>query len=102
MRNNGMNRTMNAYGKRGFFLLSLLLCAPGFGAEVEYVPTERYFQILMSEIDRAKSSIHAYIYLYMLHPTHSEAKTLRLAEALAAARRRGVRVEVVMDETASF
>ena len=83
------------------FLTALLVSAPVFAhpAEVENIPSSRYFEVTLNEIQQAKSSIRLTMYLFVL-PVDRESKVRRLADALIEARKRGVDVKVVLDRNA--
>ena len=69
----------------------------GYTAQFRYIPSRDYGPTLIAEIAKARVSISAYLYLFALYPNRSESQTMRIASALAAAKNRGVRVEVVLD-----
>jgi hypothetical protein len=66
--------------------------------EAQYIPARNYFPTLIAEINKARESVTAYMYLYSLYPERRDSMSLQLAEALGAARARGLKVEVVLDE----
>jgi phosphatidylserine/phosphatidylglycerophosphate/cardiolipin synthase-like enzyme len=69
----------------------------GDDAQARYIPCRDYGPTLVDEINKARTSITAYLYLFALYPNRTESQTMRIASALAAAKTRGVRVEVVLD-----
>jgi PLD-like domain len=82
----------------GAFLLLVscaLCCADTTG--VRYIPARDYFQTVLTEINNAQRSIHVVLYLFSLYPNSPNSKAMRLAQALVAAHKRGVAVEVVLD-----
>jgi hypothetical protein len=72
--------------------------ANAFNADVTYIPARDYFSTLTAKINSARFSVVAAIYLFSLYSDRSEAQTTKLAGALAAARKRGVAVRVVLDK----
>jgi cardiolipin synthase len=84
---------------RRFFAL-LLFVAPAsvlpYPADAVYIPARDYFSTLTTEINKARSSVVAYVYLFSLYPGRSQSQTTQLAEALVAAKKRGVAVRVVL------
>jgi hypothetical protein len=77
------------------FLHSASIAAP---ADVQYIPAREYSQVLVREIDSAKLSVRAVLYLFSLYPNRPQSKTMQLASALIAARKRGCVVEIVLDK----
>jgi hypothetical protein len=65
---------------------------------IVYIPSRDYFSTLTAKIDSAHFSVVAAVYLFSLYSDRSEAQTTKLAERLAAARKRGVAVRVVLDK----
>jgi hypothetical protein len=81
-------------------LCALLHCsrANAVTADAAYIPCREYFSTLTARINGARSSVVAAIYLFALYSDKSEAQTTQLADALAAARKRGCKVRVVLDK----
>jgi len=69
-----------------------------YPADAVYIPQRNYFSTLTSEINKARSSIVAAVYLFALYPSRSQAQTTQLAEALIAAKKRGVSVRIALDK----
>jgi cardiolipin synthase len=65
---------------------------------VRYIPSREYFQVVSGEINNAKHSIYAVLYLFSLYPNSPQSKAMLLADALVAAQKRGVNVDIVMDK----
>ncbi len=86
------------------FLAIFLFSAAAFAypAEVENVPSDRYFEVTLNEIQQAKSSIRLTMYLVSLPPKGAGSKVHRLLDALAEAVGRGVEVRVVLDRNAPW
>ena len=76
--------------------------ALSYRAGVEPIGPGRYFETVKREIDAASSSITASLYLFALHPGQPDSMVGRLARALAEARKRGVDVEVLLDQNRLF
>jgi cardiolipin synthase len=72
----------------------------GYTTQARYIPCRDYGPTLVEEINKARTSVTAYLYLFALYPNRTESQTMRIASALAAAKARGVRVEVVLDKGA--
>jgi hypothetical protein len=70
--------------------------------DVRFVSTQDYFPTVKAEIDRARKSVTACLYLFSFYPNNSGSLPFQLADALAAARGRGVRVEVVLNGAPDF
>lgn len=77
--------------------LSFPLRVSAAPADVEVVPPRAYTDVLLREVRAATSSITACLYLYAVNPARPGSEAMRIAEALAAAKARGVRVTVVLD-----
>lgn len=78
--------------------LAALVCGgAAWAAEVSYVPAREYAAVAEREIDGARASVEAYLYLFAYYPNQPRSGPARLAQALARARERGVRVEVVLE-----
>ena len=70
---------------------------PAGADDVRYVSTRDTFPTVKAEIDRARKSVTACLYLFSLYPDDSGSLPFQLADALVAARGRGVRVEVLLN-----
>jgi hypothetical protein len=83
-------------------LLPLLFVWPSllFAGESSYIPSRDYGATLIREINAAQRSISVYCYLFALYPNRTASQTMQIAAALGAARKRGVSVEVVLDNGA--
>ena len=80
---------------------AVFLCAGSafaYSAEVENIPSDRYFEVTLNEIQQAQSSIRLTMYLVDLPPGEPGSKAYQLADALAQAKQRGVDVRVVLDQ----
>ena len=88
--------------------LNLLLFFAGtipsfaFEAQVDQVLPRDYCGTLLREIENSTSSIVAAIYLFSLNLQDPNSPTLKIAQALADAHKRGVRVEVLLDQNIDF
>jgi len=80
-------------------LTSLGLAFASDTTQAQYIPSRDYGRVLVEEINKAHSSIIAYCYLFALYPNRSESQTMRIAKALADAEKRGVRVEVILNNS---
>lgn len=70
--------------------------------DVEYIPSRAYFATVLREIEGAKTSISACLYLFSFHPNESRSDVFRLAQSLKKAHDSGVNVEVVLDQNIDF
>jgi len=77
----------------------LFLPCLSFPSDVCYIPSRDYCTMVSKEIDSAKTSIHAVLYLFSLYPNQQKSQTLRLANSLISAHKRGVNVDVVLDKS---
>jgi phosphatidylserine/phosphatidylglycerophosphate/cardiolipin synthase-like enzyme len=84
--------------RTGIFLLLCSIQAFPSPADAVYIPARDYFSTLTSEINKARSSVIAAVYLFALYPDRSQAQTTKLADALCAAKKRGCTVRVVLDK----
>jgi hypothetical protein len=82
----------------GIFLCVCVLQANAFDSESIYIPARDCFSTLTAEIDKARSSISAAVYLFALYPSRSQAKTTQLAASLVAAKKRGCAVRIMLDK----
>jgi hypothetical protein len=82
----------------GIFLLLFFFQVFGSPADAVYIPARDYFSTLTTEINKARSSVFAAVYLFALYPNRSQAQTTQLAEALIAAKKRGAAVRIVLDK----
>jgi hypothetical protein len=96
--NNLMNRGSDNILRTFAFLLFLF--APCFSdtTSVQYIPARDYFQTVSAEINSARHSIHAILYLFSLYPNSPQSGVMRLANALVTAHNRGCDVHVVLDK----
>lgn len=70
--------------------------------EVDFIPSRAYFATVLREIEGAKTSISACLYLFSFHPNESHSEVFRLAQSLKKAHDAGVKVEVVLDQNIDF
>ena len=83
--------------------LLFLFWIPGLEAdEVKHILPREYFKTLIREIDQAKESIAIYLYQFTINAENSNSLPLKIAEALIQAKKRGVYVEVVLDQNIDF
>lgn len=82
------------------FAFLLFLAAPCFSdtTAVRYIPARDYFQTVSAEINSARHSIHAILYVFSLYPNSHASGVTRLADALVSAHNRGVDVRIVLDK----
>src|SRR5512141_2585995 len=80
-----------------FTALLLSAVLPAF-AENAHVPARDYAAVAEKAIDGAQRSVELYLYLFAFQPAQPDSDVDRLALSLVRAQRRGVRVEVVLDE----
>jgi hypothetical protein len=80
------------------FLAFIAMLAPVVAQEAHYIPARDYCRIACREIDSAKTSVRAVLYLFALYPNYPQSQPLLLANALVAAKGRGCSVDVVLDK----
>lgn len=83
-------------------ILTLLFClsaTSAFLAETNVLIGKEYFQTARQSIDDAKESIYVAMYLINVESAPSDNPASILLESLISARKRGVYVKVVMDDT---
>jgi hypothetical protein len=83
--------------KLRYLPLLILMAAPCSAVGVELVDGREYVSVLKREIGQAKKSITACLFLYNPSLAQGTSETLLLADALAQAATRGVKVEVILD-----
>lgn len=76
----------------------MAMLAPVVAQEAHYIPARDYCRIACREIDSAKTSVRAVLYLFELYPNYPNSQPLLLANALVAAKGRGCSVDVVLDK----
>jgi phosphatidylserine/phosphatidylglycerophosphate/cardiolipin synthase-like enzyme len=88
----------------GTIVLVQSFSPPAFAdrGEVEYIPPRSYFATVQQEIERAKTSISVYLYLFSFQPNESQSDVFWLAESLTKAHDAGINVEVVLDQNIDF
>lgn len=83
-----------------------MLAAPGllhaYPAEVENIPPGQYVPVALRELGRATSSIHLTMYMITLSAARRGSAVYHLADALIAAHRRGVMVQVLLDRSGAW
>ncbi len=94
--------TVRKTAKIVFFLLACAWASHSYGAQVRYIPPREYFHIVQNAIQKAKSCIHVCMYSFVLYPQHPDSLTFQMAEALIEARKRGVSVQVILDQNIHF
>ncbi len=90
---------MNHRAVKRWSLVLALGAALGHADEARYVPARDYLATALAEIGRAKKSVAVGMYIFALR---HEGATGRLADALAAARQRGVVVEALLDQNTTY
>lgn len=94
-----ISRLKHTLWQGGLFLLFsggiLLHAAP----TVRYLAPSDYFPTVLTEIQKARHSIHVALYLLSLYPNRPQSLPQQLAQALVDAQARGVQVEVLLEKT---
>lgn len=82
----------------------LLISANAFAlpVEAENISSEKYFEATLKEIDSARSSVLAVMYLISVLPDQPDAQPNQLVSALIRAKDRGVEVKVILDQNIDF
>ena len=89
-------RVVRAIGVLGLVAATAALHA--YPAEIENIPPGQYVPVALQELQRAKASIHLYMYVIALPSSRQGSMVHRLVDALVEAQRRGVAVTVVLDQ----
>jgi len=76
----------------------------GWGESVEavFIPPRGYFETVKTEISKAKKSVSVCLYLFTLRPHQTQSDVFQLTQALINAHKRGLRVEVLLDQNINF
>src|SRR3989338_6671477 len=85
--------------------ISLMLISRSLYAtqvEAENIPSDKYFDTTLTEINNAKSSIFLTMYLVSVIPDQPDAQPNRLVQSLIKAKERGVDVKVILDQSIDF
>jgi hypothetical protein len=85
------------FSRSCLFIFLLAIGSFAFDADVEYLGTSDYFAALTTEIDKAKTSVVAAVYMFTLFPERPQALTTHLAASLVAAKKRGCSVRIILD-----
>jgi len=90
-----------------FLLIAVLLglfspSSFSYEADVEYLSTKEYFDVVLTEIDTAEESISVYMYLASISEIQQKSRPYRLVNALVRAHKRGVKVECILDQNLNF
>ena len=83
-----------------FFLLLTLYSSPSFGLpaeDVQLVVDVQYFQVAKKMIQEAKSSIQVMMYEMVYYDQYSNTPSNLLIKELVEAKKRGVKVEVILE-----
>jgi phosphatidylserine/phosphatidylglycerophosphate/cardiolipin synthase-like enzyme len=83
-----------------FFLLLTLYSSPSFGLpaeDVQLVVDAQYFQVAKKMIQEAKSSIQVMMYEMVYYDQYSNTPSNLLIKELVEAKKRGVKVEVILE-----
>jgi hypothetical protein len=84
-------------GACGLFIFLLVIGSFAFDGDVQYLGTSDYYPSLKMEIDKARTSVVAAVYIFALYPERQDALTTHLAAALVAAKKRGCSVRIILD-----
>ncbi len=68
-------------------------------ADTEYVPTPKYFESTLTAISKAKDSVEVWMYIIQADKREKDSQPRKLLDALIEAKRRGVRVRVVLEQS---
>lgn len=86
--------------RAGALFGSLVLVAAGFAtASDQYIPTPKYFEVTLAEISRAVESVEVWMYIIQADAREKESQPRKLLDALIEARKRGVKVRVVLEQS---
>lgn len=71
-------------------------------SSVEYIPSLKYLETTLNEINNAKKSINLTMYLLSVKEHETGWQSYQLVDALVKAKERGVKVEVILDQSYDF
>ncbi len=94
-----MKKSFAMIGLALFFFSTKVLA---YQAEVQDIPSDKYFEITLNEINNAKSSIEVVMYLVSIFPSQPDSQVNQLVNALIKAKERGVQVKVILDHNMDF
>ena len=78
---------------------SIALTAPAFAQETKVLIGQEYFQVTQRAIQEAKESIYLAMYLINVEPVPTDNPASILLEDLISAKKRGVYVKVILDDS---
>jgi len=92
---------------RSIFLIIIVLAflsgeISAYQVDAEHVPSDKYFEITLNEINNAQKSIHVYMYIIAIYPNQPNSKSHQLVDALIEAKERGIGIQVVLDQNIDF
>jgi len=73
-----------------------------YEADIEYVSARDYFDTALREINQAEKSVQVFMYLVSFRSEKRTSKIAELLDALIAAKKRGVEVDVYLDQNIKF
>lgn len=73
-----------------------------YQADVNNIPSDKYFDTILTELNAAKSSIQVFMYLISIFPDQPDSQSSQLVQALIKAKERGVSVKVILDQNIDF
>lgn len=73
-----------------------------FPVDAENIPSDKYFETTLNEINNAKSSIEVVMYLVSIFHSQPNSQVNQLVNALIKAKGRGVEVKVILDHNMDF
>jgi hypothetical protein len=92
----------NSY-KISVLILAVLLFIPSiafpYQADVQDISQDKYYQATLDAINNAKESIFMVMYYISWDPFNKESKSYQLTQALISAKKRGVKIKVILDQT---
>ena len=99
-----MDKKLRCVGLVVVFLIVLGLGGKvfSFSADVEDLSGNKYFPAVKRALSEAEKSIFMVMYLVRLNPSHKESGVYRLVNELIKAHKRGVTVEVILDQNVGF
>lgn len=79
-------------------IVSVAVSADAYEADVEYISARDYFKTALREISKAQVSIDLFMFVVSFNPNEPKSKPARLLKSLVEAKKRGVEVNVYLDQ----
>ncbi len=84
------------------FFLSFSANLHAMPVDAENIPSSKYFETTLTELNNAKSSIQVFMYLVSVSSDQPDSQVNQLIQALIKAKERGLSVKVILDQNIDF